>query len=181
MIGSLDNISFRRFYLRAATSDCLLIGVSALGCREVGFIGKHGQNPEVSLISREPNLRFERISISRGFLCKSFSSFSLLHPPWLQMEGSRRGLQLNFSCPRFCDWNFRSQKGIFYRDTAPFGQFLFGRGPQTERFGDLRLRNTVKHLFLVSQRHQGNALGEQRGGDRPYRFPKDNHHSFYSC
>ena len=30
---------------------------------------------EVSLISREPNLRFERISISRGFLCKSFSSF----------------------------------------------------------------------------------------------------------
>jgi hypothetical protein len=30
---------------------------------------------EVSLISREPNLRFERISISRGFLWKSFSSF----------------------------------------------------------------------------------------------------------
>ena len=36
---------------------------------------------EVSLISREPNLRFERISISRGILCKSFSSFSLLHSP----------------------------------------------------------------------------------------------------
>jgi hypothetical protein len=30
---------------------------------------------EVSLISREPNLRFERISISRRFLWKSFSSF----------------------------------------------------------------------------------------------------------
>ncbi len=30
---------------------------------------------EVSLISREANLRFERISISRRFLWKSFSSF----------------------------------------------------------------------------------------------------------
>jgi hypothetical protein len=30
---------------------------------------------EVSLISREPNFRFERISISRRFLWKSFSSF----------------------------------------------------------------------------------------------------------
>ena len=46
---------------------------------------------EVSLISREPNLRFERISISRGFLCKSFSSFSLLHSTRLQKR-TRHGL-----------------------------------------------------------------------------------------
>ena len=46
---------------------------------------------EVSLFSREPNLRFERISISRGILCKSFSSFSLLHSTRLQKR-TRRGL-----------------------------------------------------------------------------------------
>jgi hypothetical protein len=78
--------------------------VSALGCREVGFNcvssgeGKRTERlfpeklfvtlvTEVSLISREPNLRFERISISRRFLWKSFSSF-----PFYTRHDWRRGL-----------------------------------------------------------------------------------------
>ncbi len=43
---------------------------------------------EVSLISREPNLRFERISISRRFLWKSFSSF----PFYTLQKRTRHGL-----------------------------------------------------------------------------------------
>ncbi len=39
----------------------------------------------MSLISRESNLRFERISISRGFLWKSFSSF----PFWIRHDCRR--------------------------------------------------------------------------------------------
>jgi len=45
------------FYLRDGISDCLSIGFLF-----VTLVS------EVSLISREPNLRFERISISRRFL-----------------------------------------------------------------------------------------------------------------
>ncbi len=46
---------------------------------------------EVSLLSREPNLRFERISISRRFLWKSFSSF-----PFCTRHDCRRGLIMHY-------------------------------------------------------------------------------------
>jgi hypothetical protein len=42
---------------------------------------------EVFVISREPNLRFERICVSRRFLWKSFSSF-----PFCPRHDCRRGL-----------------------------------------------------------------------------------------
>jgi hypothetical protein len=55
---------------------------------------------EVSLISREPNLRFERISISRRFLWKSFSSF-----PFCTRHDCRRGLVAGY--PKFVSFGPR--------------------------------------------------------------------------
>jgi hypothetical protein len=58
---------------------------------------------EVSLTSREPNLRFERISISRVFLWKSFNSF----PFCTRHAGAQMAFHIPYIWMHWRDW-FRS-------------------------------------------------------------------------
>jgi hypothetical protein len=60
--------------------------------------------------------------------------------------GSRHGKKLDFSRQRFCDWNFQSQKGNFIV-TTPFRQIILGSDPQTNRFGDPRLKKNPIRVF----------------------------------
>jgi hypothetical protein len=43
----LSNLRFVSLEIRDTSVTRVTNNVSALGCREVGFIGKHGQNPKL--------------------------------------------------------------------------------------------------------------------------------------
>ena len=46
-IEILSNLRFDSLEIRDMQITACIQRVSALGCREVGFIGKHGQNPKL--------------------------------------------------------------------------------------------------------------------------------------
>ncbi len=90
----------------------------------------------MSLISREPNLRFERISISRRFLWKSFSSV-----PFYTRHDYRRGLVTGF--PKVVSGAGGRTQGC--RDT-----FLFNRLDLVNRTDpDETVRNVEYMLYRI--------------------------------
>ncbi len=85
---------------------------------------------EVSLISREPNLRFERISISRGILWKSFSSFPFCTRHILPVFSNKA----NFPATESRDTN---QKAIRDRSSKVEMQFTFNVSNLLVRIGSV--------------------------------------------